>query len=160
MSSRATRLTLTALCLTGLGVLGACGDDARTTTPSTAAPTGTGPATVATGEPNPGSAGTTPGTYAIVPDAAVTTGFRGLSTLLTTTAARPATVTQADLDLVEQAWHAFEGTVKRNDADLYLRAEEALDAFFAAGKAKDGATMTTAAGDFAKVADAYLAAHP
>lgn len=156
MRSPATTALVAALALT---TLAACGDDDTKVSPATTP--------VAASTPPAGSAGgssssvdETEGTYAIVPDAVVTAGFVAANLAMTAASATGALVTQAQLDAVEEAWGSFEGTVKQNEPELYLQAEEALDAFFDAGQAKDAAAMTTAAADFKKAADAYLAKHP
>lgn len=160
MTSRMSAAFLSAIALT---TLVACGDDDKKATSVTTTPPATTPA-AGTGSSSSSSSvsssSSIEGEYAIVPDAAVTAGFASLQVAMTVTAGLGAAVPSDQLDEIEKLWKGFEGTVKQNEPDSYLQAEEALDAFFDAGKNKDGAGMTAAAAEFKKVADAYLAKHP
>ena len=152
-----TRFVAAAVAALALGLSAtACGDDDKPATSSSSS------SVVASDSSSSSSSveEVTGNTYAIVPDAAVTAGFASINTAMDALAKAPATASDTTLDAVEELWGSFEGTVKKNEAASYLELEEALDAFFDAGKAKDGAAMTTAAADFRRAADAYLVKHP
>ena len=96
----------------------------------------------------------------IVPDAQVTAGLAATQATMAQLAADPTAATDQALDAMFDGWVGYEGTVKKNEVEMYLTFEDALAAFTKAGKAKDAAGMTAAAATFADTAKAYLAKHP
>lgn len=96
----------------------------------------------------------------IVSDAEVTAGLAATQATMAKLAANPELATDQALEDLFNGWVAYEGTVKKNEVEMYLTFEDALAAFTKAGKAKDAAGMTAAAATFAETAKAYLAKHP
>ena len=96
----------------------------------------------------------------IVPDAQVTAGLAATQATMAQLIADPTAATDKALDDMFNGWVAYEGTVKKNEVEMYLTFEDALAAFTKAGKAKDAAGMTAAAATFADTAKSYLAKHP
>jgi hypothetical protein len=96
----------------------------------------------------------------IVPDAQVTADLAATQATMAKLAADPTAATDQALDDLFNGWVGYEGTVKKNEVEMYLSFEDALAAFTKAGKAKDAAAMTAAAATFADTAKAYLAKHP
>ena len=98
--------------------------------------------------------------YEIVSDAAVVDGWTTMIGGMTSLSADPSTADEASLNEIHELWKGFEGTVKQNDPDAYLAAEEALDAFLSAGAEGDAAGMAEATGKMTTTSAAYLAAYP
>ena len=101
-----------------------------------------------------------PGSYEVVSDAAVASGYANMLATMTQLSADPGSADDAALEGVHETWESFEGTVKQNDSDAYLASEEALDSFLEAGADKDAAAMAAATAKMSETAAAYLAAHP
>src|SRR5262245_2262603 len=122
------RLVWVAAPVAALMFLTACGDDKGTSAPTTTTTAGSSPEDV------------------IVSDAAVKSGWGELVALMTSASGDPSGVDEAKLDAIEAKWASFEGTVKKNEPDMYLAAEEALDSFNEAANNKDLSGMVTAVG--------------
>ena len=121
-------------------------------------------AVVACGSDDEESATTdTPGpgaSYEIVSDQAVAEGWATMLATMTQLSADPSSADEEALEEVHEMWESFEGTVKQNDPDSYLTAEEALDAFLSAGEDGDGVAMAEATAKMSTTSATYLAAHP
>lgn len=100
------------------------------------------------------------GDHEVVPASEVVSGWADMLEQMTALSADPTTADAAALDEVHETWESFEGTVKQEDPDAYLAAEEALDSFLEAGAAQDGAAMTEATAKMSETSATYLAAHP
>jgi hypothetical protein len=98
--------------------------------------------------------------YEIVSDAAVAQGWAQMLGRMAALSADPGTADEESLEEVHELWEGFEGTVKQNDPDAYLAAEEALDAFLEAGEDGDAAAMASATEKMTTTSATYLAAHP
>jgi hypothetical protein len=90
----------------------------------------------------------------IAPDAEVTAGLKRLKGVAATAAA--AGGGHDARDAVEQVWQPIEGTVKRNEPDLYLDVEDSFEQL-ANGDAADARRGAQRLG---RAVDAYLAKHP
>jgi hypothetical protein len=112
------------------------------------------------GEDTGGEDGAEPGSYEVVSDAAVASGYGDMIAEMTQLSADPSTADEAALEGVHETWESFEGTVKQNDSDAYLASEEALDSFLDAGADQDAAAMAAATAKMSETAATYLAAHP
>jgi hypothetical protein len=127
-------------CVMALGV-GACGDDDKTDTTSTAVTTAVAAAPEDTK----------------APDAAVTAGLKGLVTVANGIAAIPdEAASKKASDGLEPIWMKVEGTVKDNEPDMYATIEEDLSLL----ESGDQAKAKTGADEMSKTVDAYLAKHP
>jgi hypothetical protein len=100
------------------------------------------------------------GSYEVVSDAAVASGYGEMIATMTQLSADPGSADEAALEGVHETWESFEGTVKQNDSDAYLASEEALDSFLEAGADQDAAAMAAATTKMSETAATYLAAHP
>ncbi len=130
--------TLRALALAsvsaGLLVSGGCGGDDKKATSS---------------DPAPESQ--------IAPDTEVAVGLKALVGVATGISKIPnATASKKASDGLEPVWMKVEGTVKKNEPDMYARIEEDLSLLESGdqGKTKSGAT------ELSKTVDEYLAKHP
>ncbi|HVW34821.1 MAG TPA: hypothetical protein VHL53_19970, partial [Acidimicrobiia bacterium] len=97
------------------------------------------------------------------PAAEVTAGL----TTINSTAAQIALATGADSrsakelnDSIEPAWEKIEGTIRSNDADLYIRFEDDFAALGKAVSAGDSAKAQSTAADIADAVKAYQAKFP
>ena len=100
------------------------------------------------------------GGHEVVPAAEVTSGWAEMLASMTALSADPASATDEALDEVHETWESFEGTVKQEDPDAYLAAEEALDSFLEAGKDGNAVAMAEATAKMTETSATYLAAHP
>lgn len=131
-----TRAVLaTGACAVALGV-GACGDsgDDKTSTTATQAPESR-----------------------LAPDAQVAAGLQalvgvaqGISQITDSTASKKAS------DGLEPVWMKVEGTVKKNEPDMYATIEEDLSLL----ESGDAKKTKTGAGELGSTVTAYLAKHP
>jgi hypothetical protein len=99
---------------------------------------------------------------AMVPDSQVTAGLAGLgkdgaAVVAKVTAGQDAS---DDVNEMDEKWESIEGTIRTNDAALYLDFEDGLANLRNAVKAKKAAAAATAVAAFGKTAAAYLAKHP
>jgi hypothetical protein len=131
-----------------LALVSACGDDDDSVAASVSA--------TATAEESEAA----PGSYEVVSDAAVASGYGEMLATMTQLSADPTSADDAALEGVHETWASFEGTVKQNDSDAYLASEEALDSFLEAGADQDAAAMAAATAKMSETAATYLAAHP
>ena len=145
--ARSTRCqTLRALVGAGVGVVtfamvgAACGDDAGGSATTTA---------VASPEEHRAT------------DAEVTAGLKALSPLEDAAiAAIGSAGADAKYEAVFEQWEAVEGTVKANDADLYLSFEDELSNLKSAIAGQDSAKAQAAKTELAALTSQYLSAHP
>ena len=98
--------------------------------------------------------------HEIVPDSQVTQGLAATQQLLADIESGKVADKTRALDAIEAGWASYEGTIKKNEVDLYLDFEDALAAFQKAVKAGNSADTTTAKTRFAAAAQTYLAKHP
>ena len=96
----------------------------------------------------------------IVPDAQVTSGLAATQKLMADIQSAAATDTDQRLTALEDGWAKYEGTIKTNDAALYLDFEDALAGFRTAVKAKNATDAAAAATKFKDTATSYLAKRP
>ncbi|MFM7535442.1 MAG: hypothetical protein ACKO91_06565 [Acidimicrobiales bacterium] len=119
------------------------------------------PLAVACGDDSSSSAAaSTTSAYAIVADAKVTSGFAAFQAAAAAVAAGPKDAVDKNMDAVEKAWSSFEGTVKKNEKDIYLSLEDQMAALKKAAKADDGNAEQAALKAIADLAQQYLAKHP
>ena len=142
------RIGLGLVAVASLALATGCGDDDD----SAEAP--------ASAETTDASEESAPGSYEVVSDAAVASGYGEMIATMTQLSADPSTADEAALEGVHETWESFEGTVKQNDSDAYLASEEALDSFLEAGADQDAAAMAAATTKMSETAATYLAAHP
>ena len=96
----------------------------------------------------------------IVPDAQVTSGLAASQKLMSDIQSGAVSNVEKELDELHEGWEKYEGTVKKNEASLYIDFEDAIAAFQKAIKAKNSTDATAAATKFANTAKSYLAKHP
>jgi hypothetical protein len=149
----ATALAALAVCA-ALAACGGGGDGDSTAAESTAgAPAGSS-ATSAETATTTEDDGAGPPESRIAPDAEVSAGLERLKGVAATAAAAGG---GADArDALEKVWQPIEGTVKRNEPDLYLDVEDSFQQLSSGepGAAKQGEQRLDQA------IDAYLARHP
>ena len=159
MSTVRARLAIALAALAASAVLAACGGDEKTPASDAA----TAPASSATSTQEGGADSTTKDRSGndsgspesrIAPDAQVTVGLKRLKDVAATVAAAGGGA--GARDAVEKLWQPIEGTVKRNEPDLYLDVEDSFELLSAGGadKARQGEQRLDQA------IDAYLAKHP
>jgi hypothetical protein len=90
----------------------------------------------------------------IAPDAEVTAGLKQLKGVGATVAA--AGGGNEARDAVEKVWEPIEGTVKRNEPDLYLEVEDSFELL----SSGDAADAKRGSRRLDQAIDAYLAKHP
>ena len=160
MSTSCARLAIVLAALAAGAALSACGGDdgtassdaAATSTDNAAAGSPTTAATTGESGEDEGS----PESH-IAPDAEVTAGLKRLKGVAATVAAAPRGAAAKEAgDRLEHVWEPIEGTVKRNEPDLYLDVEDSFELLTNgdAADAKRGAQRLDQA------VDAYLAKHP
>jgi hypothetical protein len=170
MSTVRARLTIALAALTACAALAACGggsDDqassgAAATTSASSAPAGSADTTQEAGDDSTRqSSGADDSSddagspeSRIAPDAQVTAGLEQLKGVGATVAA--AGGGDGARDAVEKVWQPIEGTVKKNEPDLYLDVEDSFELLSSgdAAKARQGSQRLDQA------IDAYLAKHP
>jgi hypothetical protein len=139
--SRNRWIRSSAFVLAGAFALAACGgSDGGTSTPTTASPEDT-----------------------IVPDAQVTSGLADVRTIaqgLPAALAADQAQARKDVDRMYTRWFSFEGTVRKNDQDLYLAMEDGLGGMKIGVQQDEPDRVTSGLADFQQAADAYLQAHP
>jgi hypothetical protein len=112
-----------------------------------------------------GGAGTTAPAagYEIVPDAQVKAGLvevrKVAAQIKTTLPSSQADATTLSKDMYK-TWFTFEGTVRKNDKDLYLQMEDGLAAIKAGVDQNRPDKVDRGIADLESGATAYLAAHP
>jgi len=93
----------------------------------------------------------------IAPDAAVATGLAGLKALAAEIGAETdAAAGKAKSEGLEGFWAPVEGTVKKNEPDLYSTIEEDLSLL----ESGDAKKAKTGADEMGETVDAYLAKYP
>lgn len=97
--------------------------------------------------------------YAVVPDAVVTQGLAATQQLLADIESGKSTDKDKALDAVEASWASYEGTIRKNEVEIYLAFEDALAAMQKAVKDNNSADITAAKTKFATSAQTYLAKH-
>ena len=148
LNASPARIGLGLVAVASLALVTACGDDDDSDVPAATADASTGESEAA------------PGSYEVVSDAAVASGYADMLAKMTQLSADPGSADEAALEGVHETWESFEGTVKQNDSDAYLASEEALDSFLEAGADEDAAAMAAATAKMSETAATYLAAHP
>ena len=143
--------TLAAAALLGALSLAGCSSDTTTQT-AAASSTAAGPGTTAAD-----------GSYEIVTDAQVTAGLaevrRIAAQIKTTLPANQTDATALSKDMYK-TWFTFEGTVRKNDKDLYLQMEDGLAAIKAGVEQNRPDKVDRGIADLETGATAYLKAHP
>jgi hypothetical protein len=157
MSTVRARLAIALAALAACAALTACGGDdgsaangAAATTSTATAPASSSTTTQESGEDEDSGS---PESH-IAPDAEVTAGLKRLKGVAATVAA--AGGGDEARDAVEKVWQPIEGTVKKNEPDIYLDVEDSFEQLSTgdAAKAKQGEQRLEQA------IDAYLAKHP
>ena len=156
MSMVRARLAIALAALAAGAALSACGggDDGSASSgdaAATATATATAPASPATTEDESGD--DSPESH-IAPDAEVAAGLKRLKVVAATAAAGGGG--NEARDAVETVWQPIEGTVKKNEPELYLDVEDSFELLSSgdSGDAKRGEQRLDQA------IDAYLAKHP
>lgn len=102
-------------------------------------------------------------TYNVVPDAEVTKGLGEVTAIMGTLQARRVadeTDARAGLDEMYTKWFEFEGTVRKNEKDLYLQMEDGLVSVKIGVQENRIPKIVTGVADFETARAAYLAKHP
>jgi hypothetical protein len=114
-----------------------------------------------------GSSATTPSTTSpeekVVPAAQVTAGLadvRAIATGLPAGLASNPAQARTDVDRMYAKWFTFEGTVRKNDQNLYLTMEDGLSGMKIGVQGNKPDRVTRGLADFQQAADAYLKKHP
>jgi len=97
------------------------------------------------------------------PAAQVTAGLgqiKDLAARVSAAAASDAKSAKALDEGIEPAWNQIEGTVRTNDADLYLRFEDDFAAIEKAVESGDAAKTQSSTADVSAAVKAYLAKYP
>jgi ABC-type phosphate/phosphonate transport system substrate-binding protein len=144
MRTLARRLLVGAVMAAAGLALGACGSDSSDSGSASSSTAATAATTAAPED-------------TIAPDAAVATGLVKLKGVGAKIAAAPdGDSAKEAADGLEPVWQPIEGTVKKNEPDLYLDVEDSFQRLESGDldNAKTGATALTTA------VDAYLAKHP
>lgn len=93
----------------------------------------------------------------IAPDAKVATGLTGLKALAAEVGAETdAAASKTKAEGLEAFWAPVEGTVKKNEADMYATIEEDLSLL----ESGDAKKTKSGADEMGATVDAYLAKHP
>ena len=106
---------------------------------------------------------TTGSSYKVVPAAVVTTGLgevRAIAQGLAAARAESETKGRAELDRMYTKWFTFEGTVRKNDKNLYLEMEDGLGGMKIGVQGNRPDRITRGLADFESAVDAYLKAFP
>lgn len=153
MSTVRARLAIVLAALAACAALTACGggDDATSGDAATTATTSS-----ATAEDSGGEDSGSPESR-IAPDAEVTAGLRRLKGVAANVAAaEDGEAAKEAAEGLEGVWEPIEGTVKRNEPDLYLDVEDSFELLSSGdpGDARRGRQRLDQA------VDAYLAKHP
>ena len=159
MSTVRARLAIALAALAASAALSACGGGedggaSSSDATATATATATAPASSATAEDESSDdEGGSPESH-IAPDAEVSAGLKRLKVVAATVAA--AGGGKEARDAVETVWQPIEGTVKKNEPELYLDIEDSFELLSSgdSGDAKRGEQRLDQA------IDAYLAKHP
>ena len=145
MRTLARRLLVGAVMAAAGLALGACGSDSGDN--GSASSSSAAPAAPATAAPED----------KIAPDAAVATGLAKLKGVGATVAAAPDGDSAKDAaEGLEPVWQPIEGTVKKNEPDLYLDVEDSFQRL----ESGDLDNAKTGAQALSTAVDAYLAKHP
>ena len=161
MSTVRARLAIALAALASCAALAACGGD-DTTANDAAATTSTASPSTATQQQSGEDSTTTQESgedsgspeSRIAPDAEVAAGLKRLKGVGATAAA--AGGGRDARDAVEEVWEPIEGTVKRNEPDLYLEVEDSFEQL----SGNDAADAKRGAERLGQAVDAYLAKHP
>ena len=165
MSTVRARLATALAALFACVALAACGGDEQAATDAAATTsTGTAPAsssTATTAESDDDATTTqesgedsgSPESH-IAPDAEVAAGLKQLKGVAATAVA--AGGGKDARDAVEKVWQPIEGTVKRNEPDLYLDVEDSFELL----SSDDSADARRGSQRLDQAIDAYLAKHP
>lgn len=100
--------------------------------------------------------------YKVVPDAEVTKGLGEVTAIMGTLRARrmaDETDARAGLDEMYTKWFEFEGTVRKNEKDLYLQMEDGLVSVKIGVQENRIPKIVTGVADFETARAAYLAKH-
>jgi hypothetical protein len=158
LSTVRDRIAIALAALAAGAALSACGggDDGGASSSdaaATATATATAPASSATSEDESGDDEGSPESH-IAPDAEVTAGLKRLKVVAATVAG--AGGGNEARDAVETVWQPIEGTVKKNEPELYLDVEDSFELLSSgdSGDAQRGRQRLDQA------IDAYLAKHP
>lgn len=93
----------------------------------------------------------------LAPDAQVATGLESLKTVAVAISKVPdPAASKTASEGLEPVWKPVEGTVKKNEPDMYATIEEDLSLL----ESGDAAKTKTGADELGKTVDAYLAKHP
>ena len=98
-----------------------------------------------------------------VTDAKVTTGLTAMKTLFSdaSSAVTSGAATASTFpDQLETQWKQIEGTVKKNEPNVYLDVEDSMSAMSDAIKNKKADAASAASTKFSDAVDTYLAKHP
>ena len=98
-----------------------------------------------------------------VSDAEVTSGLAQLQTQVEQaagSAGSDAATAKTQADTAFETWERIEGTIKRNEQDLYLRFEDALSDVRTGARDGDAAKAQRGAADITTISGEYLATHP
>jgi hypothetical protein len=152
MSTVRARVAIAFAALAACAALSACGGGGDDTAASSDA-AATSTATTATAETGTDASGSPESR--IAPDAEVTAGLTALKGVAAKVTAAPGAGAAAK-DGLEAAWEPIEGTVKRNEPDLYLDVEDSFE-MLTSGRASD---VRRGRQRLDQAVDAYLARHP
>jgi len=124
-------------------------------------------ALAACGSSGGGSSASTPTTQSpeeiIVPAAKVTAGFvavRAIAQGLPAALGADQAQARKDVDRMYAKWFEFEGTVRKNDQDLYLTMEDGLSGMKIGVQTNKPDRVTSGLADFDQAVDAYLKKNP
>jgi hypothetical protein len=141
-----------------LGLVAGCGGTTTTTSPTTS------PTSAAAGQPGGSTPDTSAGAeYTIVPAAEVTAGLtevRAMAAGIKATLATNQTDAVAQVRTMYDRWFEFEGTVRKNDKDLYLQMEDGLAAIKAGAEQNRADKVDKGLKDLEAGASAYLVRFP
>ena len=101
--------------------------------------------------------------YKVVPDTEVAKGLGEVTAIMGTLQARRVvdeTDARAGLDEMYTKWFEFEGTVRKNEKDLYLQMEDGLVSVKIGVQENRIPKIVTGLADFETARAAYLAKHP
>ena len=102
-------------------------------------------------------------TYKIVTDKEVTIGLGQVAAIMGTLQARreaDETDARAGLEEMYNKWFEFEGTVRKNDKDLYLQMEDGLVSVKIGVQENRIPKITTGVAEFEAARAAYIGKHP
>ena len=109
------------------------------------------------------SAASANASYKVVPDTEVAKGLGEVTAIMGTLQARRVadeTDARAGLDEMYTKWFEFEGTIRKNEKDLYLQMEDGLVSVKIGVQENRIPKIVTGVADFETARAAYLAKHP